>query len=164
MSLIFSASLLGLFYGYSRLAIAYPPFLVAGFKGLARTMHIRCIHGTFGREITKYTVIYSVYIRFWPTLGFFMECTALVHVVTLFLNSARPWHTLGFFMECTALVHVASSLRAILPSFQLWCADLRTASLLFAWLFAFLPVLVCRSAYSSGQPWASLWNAQPWCT
>ena len=27
-----------------------------------------CISGIFGREITKYTVIYGVHIRFWPTL------------------------------------------------------------------------------------------------
>jgi len=37
--------------------------------GLARTIHIRCIYGVFGRKITKYTVIYGAYIRFWPTLG-----------------------------------------------------------------------------------------------
>jgi hypothetical protein len=37
--------------------------------GLARTIYIRCIYGIFGREITKYTVIYGVYIRFWPTLN-----------------------------------------------------------------------------------------------
>jgi hypothetical protein len=36
--------------------------------GLARTIYIRCIYGIFGREVTKYTVIYGVYIRFWPTL------------------------------------------------------------------------------------------------
>ena len=36
--------------------------------GLARTIYIRCIYGIFGREITKYTVIYGVYVRFWPTL------------------------------------------------------------------------------------------------
>jgi len=35
---------------------------------LAKTIYIRCIYGIFGREITKYTVIYGVYIRFWPTL------------------------------------------------------------------------------------------------
>ena len=35
---------------------------------MARTIYIRCIYGIFGREITKYTVIYGVYIRFWPTL------------------------------------------------------------------------------------------------
>jgi hypothetical protein len=26
------------------------------------------MYGIFGREITKYTVIYGVYIQFWPTL------------------------------------------------------------------------------------------------
>jgi hypothetical protein len=31
-------------------------------------VYIRCVYGILGREITKYTVIYSVYIRFWPTL------------------------------------------------------------------------------------------------
>jgi hypothetical protein len=36
--------------------------------GLARTIYIRCIYGVFGREITRYTVIYGVYIRFWHTL------------------------------------------------------------------------------------------------
>jgi len=34
----------------------------------ARTIYIRCIYGIFGNDITKYTVIYGVYIRFWPTL------------------------------------------------------------------------------------------------
>jgi len=38
------------------------------FIGLARTIYIRCVYGVFGREITIYTVIYGVYIRFWPTL------------------------------------------------------------------------------------------------
>jgi len=54
--------------------------------GLARTIYIRCmygflagklpdirsytvnIYGFFGREITRYMVIYGAYIRFWPTL------------------------------------------------------------------------------------------------
>jgi len=40
----------------------------AVYVGLARTIYIRCIYGIFGREITKFTVIYGVYIRFWPTL------------------------------------------------------------------------------------------------
>jgi len=30
--------------------------------GLARTIFIRFMHGIFGRETTKYTVIYSVYV------------------------------------------------------------------------------------------------------
>jgi hypothetical protein len=36
--------------------------------GLAKSIHIRCIYDNFGREITKHTVIYGVYVRFWPTL------------------------------------------------------------------------------------------------
>ena len=35
---------------------------------LARTIYIRCIYGISGREIIKYTVVYGVYTRFWPTL------------------------------------------------------------------------------------------------
>ena len=31
-------------------------------------IYIRFTYGIFGREVTKYTVIYGVYIRFWPTL------------------------------------------------------------------------------------------------
>ena len=42
--------------------------LYSFFLGLARTIYIRCIYGTFGWEITEYTVIYGVYIRLWPTL------------------------------------------------------------------------------------------------
>ena len=38
------------------------------YLGLARTIYIRFIYGSFGREITKHTAIYSVYIRFWPSL------------------------------------------------------------------------------------------------
>jgi len=34
---------------------------------LARTMYIRYIYGNIGRKTTKYTVIYGIYIRFWPT-------------------------------------------------------------------------------------------------
>ena len=31
-------------------------------------IYIRCIYGIFGREITKYTVIYGVHVRFYQTL------------------------------------------------------------------------------------------------
>jgi hypothetical protein len=41
--------------------------------GLARTIYIRCIYGIFGREFTKYTVIYGVHIRLWPTLCFYQK-------------------------------------------------------------------------------------------
>jgi len=48
---------------------AYPaPCLLSLCVGLAITIYIRCIHGIFGRKITKYTVIYGVYKRLWPTL------------------------------------------------------------------------------------------------
>ena len=32
------------------------------------------MYGTFGRKITKYLVIYGVYIRFWPTLHLIHLC------------------------------------------------------------------------------------------
>ena len=35
---------------------------------------MRYIYGISGREITKYTVIYGVYIRFWPTLDICTIC------------------------------------------------------------------------------------------
>jgi len=36
--------------------------------GLVINTYIRCIYDMFGREITKDTVMYGVYMRFWPTL------------------------------------------------------------------------------------------------
>ena len=47
------------------------------YIGLARTIYMRCIYGIFGREITKYTVIYGVHIRFWPTLYIHVQVTKL---------------------------------------------------------------------------------------
>ena len=49
----------------------------ATYVGLAKTIYIRCIYGSFGGEFTKYTVIYGVYIRFWPTLYIWGVCTSL---------------------------------------------------------------------------------------
>ena len=46
--------------------------------GLARTIYIRFIYGIFGRESTKYTVIYGVYIRFWPTLHMFQVLMSML--------------------------------------------------------------------------------------
>jgi hypothetical protein len=43
------------------------------YTGLARIIYIRCVYGVFGREITKNTAIYGVYIRFWPTLVIYDE-------------------------------------------------------------------------------------------
>ena len=42
--------------------------LHALYVGLARTIYIRFAYGILYREITIYTIIYGVYIRFWPTL------------------------------------------------------------------------------------------------
>ena len=53
------------------------------YVGLARTIYIRCIYGTFGREITQYTVIYGVYKRFWPTLAVCHQPSALIITNTL---------------------------------------------------------------------------------
>ena len=47
------------------------------YIGLARTINIRCVYGIFGREFTIYTVIYGVYIQFWPTL--YMHCFTPQH-------------------------------------------------------------------------------------
>jgi len=35
---------------------------------LARIIRIGCVYGILGRETTKYAVLYSVNVRFWPTL------------------------------------------------------------------------------------------------
>jgi len=40
----------------------------ANCVGQAITLNIQCIYGNIGRDITKYTVIYGVYIWFWPNL------------------------------------------------------------------------------------------------
>jgi hypothetical protein len=66
-------------------------FYVDTCVGLARTMYIRCICGIFGREITEYTVIYGVYIRFWPTL--YMCCVAKC-------RSAKYRKCEGWLEEC----------------------------------------------------------------
>jgi hypothetical protein len=41
-------------------------------------MYIRCIYGVVGMEITKYTVIHGVYIRFWPALRIFSSSAFFV--------------------------------------------------------------------------------------
>jgi len=61
------------------------------YVGLARTIYIRCVYGIFGREITIYTVIYGVCIRFWPNL---------------LLRHARPTSQL-----CTSGLETAAKLR-----------------------------------------------------
>jgi len=43
-------------------------YTVCIYVGLVRTIYIHCTNVIFDRQIPKYTVIYGVYIRFWPTL------------------------------------------------------------------------------------------------
>ena len=45
-------------------------------------IYMRCMYGTFGREITKYTVIYGVFIRSWPTLLICIQPNCSAHTVT----------------------------------------------------------------------------------
>ena len=64
--------------------------------GLAKPyihMYIPCIYGNSGREITTYTVIYGVHIRFWPTLVFMRGNGEEVWQVGVFLVAAVFWLT-----------------------------------------------------------------------
>ena len=74
----------------------------ASFVGLARTIFIRCICGIFCREATKYTVIYGVYKRFWPTLVICMAKhsmrSVLLHLYTWHVRSVLL-HTLYLTRE-----------------------------------------------------------------
>jgi len=56
--------------------------------GLARTIYIykRIIYSIFGREIIKYTVIYGVYIQFWPTLCIHRICIWFRSTLTIRLS------------------------------------------------------------------------------
>ena len=49
-------------------------------------IYVRCTHGIFGREITKFTVIYGAYISFWPTL------------LIIYNNAQQRKHTFVFQM------------------------------------------------------------------
>ena len=76
-------------YDYTNLT---PGFLV----GSARTKHIQCIYVISGREITKYTVIHGVHIRFWPTLFL-----SHAHLCKVALHTSPPRHlVLCFSSSC----------------------------------------------------------------
>jgi len=61
---------------WASLCLSYTPTTRANtFLGLARTIYTRCVYNIFGREITKSTAIYGVYIRFWPTLHIFKHAS-----------------------------------------------------------------------------------------
>ena len=90
------------------------------FIGLARTIYIRCIYGIFWMEITKYTIIYGAYIRFWSTL-------CIHHTVTRHCLSC-----LLFFLGCSVVteVHKHCAVVVVVLITQSWgttyCASLRT--------------------------------------
>ena len=44
-------------------------------------IYIQFIYGILGREITKYTVIYNVYIGFWPTYSYLHLAACLARCV-----------------------------------------------------------------------------------
>jgi len=71
------------------------PHIYSVYTGLARTIYKRCIYGDLDREITKYTVIYGVYIRFWPTLciyGLFgREITKYTVIYGEHIQSSQPY-------------------------------------------------------------------------
>jgi hypothetical protein len=71
------------------------------YLGLARTMYIRCIYVIFGRQIPKYTVIYGVYIRFWPTL--------LISVTLLLPCPRFLYHTTSRTSTCQFVLSKGSS-------------------------------------------------------
>ena len=54
-------------------------------------IYIRCVDGSFGREITKCSVIYGAKIQFWPTLDMCVRwCSALWARVVLIVFGALP--------------------------------------------------------------------------
>jgi len=82
--------------------------------------HIRCVYGVFGREITRYTVIYVVCIQFWPTL---QVSHNRVWESSNYKGSARrhrhsKWHKLEI---CWSILLVSTSSRRI----KKWLAKLQ---------------------------------------
>ena len=73
--------------------------------GLARTIYIRCIYVVLAREITKYTVIYGVYIRFWPTLRMHNMCCLGTCHGFLFMYGDCVWHTSFYVYRTITRTH-----------------------------------------------------------
>jgi len=51
---------------------------------IGQTIYIRCIYGIFGSGISKYTVNYGAYIRFWSTLLLWQELDNMITMNNLF--------------------------------------------------------------------------------
>ena len=67
------------------------------------------IYDIFGREITKYTVIYGVYIRFWPTLIIVLERARLVNRVSKVRTPRYMLVSLLFLLHHCWLVYVQNA-------------------------------------------------------
>jgi len=80
------------------------------YVGLARTIYIRFIYGIFGSEITKNTVIYGVYIRFWPTLLICFLAGGWPHMsVTIVVDSA-VWSNMKHLRSKHTQTHTRTSM------------------------------------------------------
>ena len=64
----------------SRVQMLSPTYFI--YRVGHNRIYIRCIYGIFGRKITKYTVIYDVYMWFWPTLYIYLFITDNIHTET----------------------------------------------------------------------------------
>jgi len=69
------------------------------------------LYGVFGREITRYTVIYGAYVRFWTTQCMLLCCPhpklrKLISGVRISCTHCPPTlHTLPTYVAHTALLH-----------------------------------------------------------
>ena len=57
---------------------------------MARTIYVQCINGIFGRDLTKYTVIYGVHVRFWPTLNKCAHTYSHMHMFKQYMQTHTP--------------------------------------------------------------------------
>ena len=118
----------------------------------ARTIYIcniRCIYGMFCREITNYTVIYGVYIRFWPTLA------VLCWIRMSLWTKISPW-------EATALsssVSIIWALRA--PVME---EEAARAQSVFLGILPLHICFVCHYVFHQGGGGSSSSECFPWKT
>ena len=90
--------------------------------GMSRRVHkgtVRCIYGIFCGEITKYTVIDGVFIRFWPTLPVCPLCLTTYFFWTSFTASVAlsiPFPPTGYgYLTSTSQVRLPEYLALLFP-------------------------------------------------
>jgi len=98
---------------------------IVKYLGLARTIYIRFIYGIFGREITKYTVIYGVNIRSWPTLQIFKYC---LEVTTSCWTQTAGWpQTSPYSTKRRQAIELTGSVGIWCKSWlSIWCVNTPT--------------------------------------